>query len=315
MDITFWSLDFAERKILPASSKDNGYTSMNAVIEFNGNGSFELVFYDKEIEAFAEAHPEGILISWGKFYGYATDLQFKEKEKKIFGSHLNAILHKAVFPTYNGSGDAIKVLTNIFATYAPWMTIKDTSQTAEITYNSEKYLNGDTFIQNYLATSDMGYEITIANKQLYIELLKPKNNPLILSGSNRNVYEMQLDFSLKNNAFGGWYKKTEENDGTKLDDEEWIYISTSDKDGIYVQDVVLNANSPANATEELKQHKINRELLCKTRNVEFKVDYNIGDIVRVQRNGIEQKKQITSVDLWYEGSSYHQEPTLTEWEE
>ena len=97
MDILFYTLDFSEQFILPPYSKTIGYISMNTAIELCGNGSFELVFFNEDLEEFAKAHPEGLYVIWGDFQGYMTDWQFKEKEKRLFGSHLNSVIHKEVF--------------------------------------------------------------------------------------------------------------------------------------------------------------------------------------------------------------------------
>lgn len=313
MDITFWNLDFTERAILPADSPDGGYTYMNAAMEFNGSGSFELVFHSEKIKSFAQNHPEGYFVSWGDFHGYATDYQFGEQDR-IFGSHLNAILHKVVIPVYKATGEVRSVLGSIFEKYAPWLTMAETTIADTAEYQSDTYMNGDAFVQNYLSSAGLGYKIYIEDRRLFFALCKPKDTNLVLSENNLNVYEMQEDFSNKNAAYGGWYKETQDDNGTKLDTETWKYITTAEKDNIYKQDIVLSASSPAKAVEELKKRTSSQETICKTRNVEYIKDYNLGDVVSLQNGSTTLKKQITRVDLWYEGCSYHQEPTLTQWE-
>ena len=41
----------------------------------------------------------------------------------------------------------------------------------------------------------------------------------------------------------------------------------------------------------------------------------MGDIIRYQSKDITIKKIVSSVELWYEGSSYHEEPQLTDYKE
>ncbi len=313
MDITFWSLDFEEKTILPASSPNGGYISMNATIQFNGNGGFELIFNSNKIRKFAKAHPEGYFIVWGDFQGYATDHQFGG-QSRIFGNHLNAILHKAVIPVYTATGEISSVLQGVLGKYAPWLTMVETSIADTSEYQSDTYLSGDVFVQNYLEAAGLGYVVYIQDRKLFLELIKPQTTELVLDENNLNVYEIQEDFSNKKVAYGGWYKETQSDDGTKLDTETWKYICTSEKDGVYKQDVVLNANSPAKAMQELKQHIIERNTICKTCKVEYIKNYHLGDVVTLQSDDYTSKKQITSVDLWYEGASYHTEPTLSEWE-
>ena len=311
MDITFWNLDFSEKRILPANGSNDRYSCMNATIEFNGNGSFELIFNSKRIRDFVKGHPEGFFVVWGDFHGYATDYQ-SHSDYRIFGSHLNALIHKIVIPTQK---TVIDIQTMLERLLPEWLVLeKDDSITAKPEYQSDTYLNGDVFVQEYLSTVGFGYQIYIEKRTLKFRLLQPHNSALVLSENNLNIYDKQEDFSNKNVAYGGWYKQTENDDGSKLDTEQWKYISVADKDGIYIQDTVLRANAPAKAMQELKEHIFEHDIMCKTRKIEYGKDYSLGDVVTLQSDDYISKKQITSVDLWYEGASYHTEPTLSEWE-
>lgn len=317
MDIVFWTLDFSDKFVLPATSKTVGYTSMNAKIEFCGSGSCELEFYCKELEDFVRAHPEGFFIVWGKFQGYITDWQFKEKGKHLYGSHLNSIIHKAVFPPQNiTSSKAATKVNSLISANIPWLTVVSKTDTSEkVPFCKEKYTSADSFVQEYLEQAGLGYRVFIKDKALYFEVLFPEENPLMLSYNNLNIYEMQEDFSNKKRAFGGWYKKTQENDGTKLETPEWKYITTQTKTGIYKQDIVLSASSPQEAKDELLTYQDEYTIDCKTRNVELNTDYQIGDIIRLQKDGGTMKKQVSAVELWLEGSAYHEEPILTDYKE
>lgn len=319
MDIVFYTLDFSDKFILPAASKEVGYISMNAKIEFCGSGSCELVFCSADLEEFAKAHPEGFFITWGNFQGYITDWQFKEREKRLFGSHLNSIIHKAVFPPQNiaeSESDIKTVIYGLVNEYIPWLNVVETSETfGKFAFSKDVYLGADSFIMEYLEKAGLGYRVYIENRALSFELLKPRNNPIMLSRNNLNVYELQEDFSNKNTAFGGWYKKTEEDDGTRLEEEEWLYITTDSKTGIYRQDTVLSASSPQAAMDELSACKDEYTIACKTRNIEYITDYSVGDIIRLQQGNKTVPKQISAVELWLEGSTYHEEPQLTDFKE
>lgn len=320
MDILFYTLDFSEKFILPPHSKTIGYISMNTAIELCGNGSFELVFYSEDLEEFAKAHPEGLYVIWGDFQGYMTDWQFKEKEKRLFGSHLNSVIHKEVFkPQRITKDDTVdNVLNNLIGKNddnVNWINYDSYDGSEIIEYTTDKCMNADKFLQEYLPKGKMGYLIYAKDHKLYLKAIPPKENPLILSKNNLNVYEIQEDFSNKNIAYGGWYKKTEEDDGTTLETPTWEYIELSEKSGVYKQDVVLSASSPGAAKEEVNKYKKEHEFTCKTRNLKLGVDYNLGDVVRLQHKGTTVKKQVSSVSLWYEGATYHEEPTLVNWEE
>lgn len=319
MDAILYTLDFSDKFILPATSKEVGYVSMNAKIEFCDSGSCEMVFCCKQLENFMRAHPEGLFIIWGNFQGYITDWQFKKDGKRLFGSHLNSIIHKAVFPPQNLSKDdrVEVVMEKLVGEHIPWLNFVKTKETyGAVEFSNDVYTYADNFVKEYFTVAKLGYKIYIQNKKLYFEILKPTSNSLMLSENNLNIYEIQEDFSNKSTAFGGWYKKREEDDGTKLEDEQWLYIESAEsREGIYKQDAILSASSPQKAKEELEALVDEYAVALKSRNIRYGDDYCIGDIVRLQQEKSTIRKQITAIELWLEGSTYHEEPQLADYKE
>lgn len=328
MDIKLYTLDFTDMFILPQSSGKggSGYSSISAEIELNGSGSFQFVFRDDELEAFIKSHPEGAFLKWGKFEGYVTDYQFKHYQKTIYGSHLNALAHKYVIPVtnlpdeYDGEvNESIdEAMSWLINKYVPGITYVPSGLTDVVEFSTDTCKYADEFFKEYLSKAKLAYEIYIDQNLLKLKVISPEENPEVLSIGNKNVYEIQEDFSNKTIAFGGWYKNIKEeidDEGINQNVEEWLYISTSEKTGIYKQDVILEANSPSAAMDELKTYENQHSYVCKTRNIEYQTDYKLGDIIRFQTDGKTVKKQITSVDMWFEGATYHEEPTLSEWEE
>ena len=317
MDVTLWSLDFSDKMIVPPTSEMIGYISMNAKIEFCGSGSCELVFVSRDVEEFTRNHPEGFFIIWGKFQGYITDWQFKKGENRLFGSHLNSIIYKAVIPPQNFTNTpAISKLNTLISENIPWLNVVTHPVTPDrIDIKNDKYTNADKFVQDWLNKVNLGYKIYIEDKKLYFKIIKPETNPLLLSPENLNVYEIQEDFSNKKVAYRGWYKKTEEDDGTKLDEPVWKSVTAVSKTGIFGQDVVLSASSPQAAKDELAKYGEEYTIACKTRNISYLDDYKLGDIVRLQKEKITTNKIISAVELWHEGNAYHEEPQLTDYKE
>lgn len=315
-DIVFESIDFSEKKVLPVSSRDIGYTSISTLTEFLGNGDFQAVFYDTETEEFIKRHPEGLIVKWDRFQGFITDWQFKNKEKWLFGGHINAILHKFTIPPQTISEANLQTtLKTLFAENISCISFVENKEGfGKISYTTEKYMYADEFIKGMLSTAKLGYRVYADKGTYYFEILKPRNNPLMLSKNNLNVYEVQEDFSNKGIAFGGWYYKTKEDNGTELETPKWTYIKKEAKEGIFKQDVILQASSPQEATDELSTYSNSYKTLCKTRNIQFQEDYQLGDIVRLQVGDRTTYKQITSVDVWQEGTALHEEPTLSEQE-
>ena len=316
MDIIFKTLDFSDKYTLPPSTRDTGYISMNGTIEHCGTGSFELAFHDEELEEYISLHPEGLFVMWGKFEGFFTDYKFTDKRKTVYGSHLNSLTHKFVFPIQNiTEKQSIEVtVKELLNEYAPWLVFDDTGYTETTSFSTDSYMNGDKFLKEYLGKVKWGYRIYILGTELHFRLIKPEINPHMFSVGNKNIYEISEDFDSKDTAFGGWYKKTEKDDGTRLENETWIYISTEEKSGIYKRDTVLSSHSPQAAMDELRAKRDKHTFLAKTRNVEFNTDYTLGDVIRL-RTKETTKKQVQSIEMWCEGDTYHEEPVFSEWEE
>ena len=90
------------------------------------------------------------------------------------------------------------------------------------------------------------------------------------------------------------------------------YLTSADKAGIFKQDVVLSAESPTAAADELAGYVAEHTFDCKTRNLDFGTDYGLGDVLRFQTGSSMAHKQVSGVSLWLEGSTYHEEPTINE---
>ena len=174
MDIRLYTLDFSDMRILPASSKENGYISMNTEREFRGSGSFELVFRDEEVEEFIREHPEGLLVVWGSFQGYLTDYQFKEKEKWAFGSHLNSLLHKFVIPDQNIVDlDLQEVVRILIESKTPFIYVDSTEGFGKISFTTDtSYQYLDSFLISLTEKAKIGYHLFIKDRQIYFELLQ-----------------------------------------------------------------------------------------------------------------------------------------------
>lgn len=322
MDIYFYDLDLNLLHILPASSRDIGYISMNAKIEFQGDGSFELSFWDNVLIDVIKAHPEGVILQWGEFEGISTDYQFTASKKTLYGKHLNGLLVKsAIVPTDGAISGNVETLVyqKINENYS-WL------DTAEVKGGFENVIfwrntckKGNEFISDLCARGHTGYKIylDIPNKKYIFEILKSTDNPLVLSESNLNAYAVQEDFDGKNIAFGGYYKKQQiEDENGNRPDPVWTYISVDDsKTGIYKQDIVLSAETENEAISELKKCKAEYTATLKTKNIQYGIDYKLGDRVRFQQNGKTSYKTITAIELWHEKTSHGEQPVLGELKE
>lgn len=73
----------------------------------------------------------------------------------------------------------------------------------------------------------------------------------------------------------------------------------------------LSAETEEEAQKELNKCISDYEIAAKTKILEHGTDYNIGDIVRVQIDGVTEKRLVCGINMWNE-QSYGEEPILTE---
>ncbi len=322
MDILFYNFELENVYMIPSSSLNAGYISCNTTQDFNGDGSFEILYYDLQLKKLIKQYPDGLLIKWGKFDGIVTDYQCKQNEWRIYGTHLNGILHKEVIPNTDGeiSGNLKTLVKNVIITHYPWLTWVEPSAIFEdVTFCRNDYKAGNDFIKDLVSRGHSGYRIYIdtQNKQLKFELLQSKNNTLMLSEANLNAYKFQEDYNSKTTAYGGWYKQEQPNDesGNRVE-PIWTYISLNNaKIGLYKQDVILKATTAAEASAELAEYTATHTITCSTRNVKYGIDYVLGDKVRVLFDDICVQKTVTAIKSWHEGTEYNEEPVLGDLEE
>ena len=91
----------------------------------------------------------------------------------------------------------------------------------------------------------------------------------------------------------------------------WQYID-SPETGIYKKEFVIHGANEVEAAELLSKAILEEELITKTKNLTCGVDYNLGDIVRIQHHGITIERRIIGIDYWWEDLSSGEQPILGE---
>lgn len=128
------------------------------------------------------------------------------------------------------------------------------------------------------------------------------------AGTQFGIAFKEGDYIVCRNKTGAW----EKSDNT---DSVWEYVA-GDKTGIYKWDCKLSGSTENEAKNDLKGKQWNKTLTLKTRDIKFLTDYNLGDIVKVQKQvGLWKttyEKRITGVNLWYENNNIGEQPIFEE---
>ena len=141
----------------------------------------------------------------------------------------------------------------------------------------------------------------------------------MFSISNLNAYDIVESYDNKSYGTGGWYKEEREETTTDSEGktetktiEEWKYYNKiSAVSGIYKKEILLSSDSEEKATTEFDSKIPFNQVSLNTRNVKYGEDYALGDIVRCQTKNVAVKKQITSINRWYE-KELGEKPILSE---
>ena len=155
--------------------------------------------------------------------------------------------------------------------------------------------------------------LDIPNKKWVFELLKGKENSLVISESALNAYSTEYVFDLNNYFTEGFYNKEGE---SKLA----IYrVRPEEKSGVYRWETLLKSLYSEDARTEMRGYKIEEELSVKVKNLTFGKDYNLGDIVTVSIDTESLKRtkkyRIIGLELWKEQGDAGERPIFEETEE
>ena len=326
---------------MPQWSYSIGYTSCNVQQDFNGNGSFEIVFHDVELKKLVtEKKSELLFVKWGRFAGFLTGYQWSDTEHHLYGMHVNGLLKNFVVPAdeneeeVNAETLVLKTLNRVNEG-AEWLIISESKGWNEkVSFPKSNYTPLDTWLQELLQQIGWGYEITVdfARKLFVFSLHKPAENKLILSLNNLTAHTFVETFDNKTYANGGWYAvdvETEQEklgeDGYPVKDEngdivmetitvkEWRHITNGEPlFGILCRDVVLSATTDVEAENELKTFQNTDDMTAETANVRLGIDYKIGDVVRIQNEDGTTVKRLVSGVNWWQEQSYNEKPIMTE---
>ena len=318
-DIYFYDFDFNLLHILPPFAEDTGYISVNATLDFCGDGSFELSFSDGELRSVIEGKKDEIFVKWGKFEGFLTGFKWEDNASYLYGMSLSGLLHRIVFPptktAQTNNRTAEFIVRDMISQSGVFLSLgSEAGLTSVVDFQSDKYQTADIFVSDCLRLDNAGFEIyaDFNVKKFMFRCKKRTETDLIISENLLNAYNFTTAYTNKEAAFGGWYEEEYTNsDGESA--KRWKYITSAEKSGIRKIDTVLSSNTKAEAEKELKRLCPQYDIEADTKDLTFGTSYGLGDIIRLQSGGVTVKKVISSVDIWQE-ETYGETPKFNDLE-
>lgn len=185
----------------------------------------------------------------------------------------------------------------------------------EIAVNDISYLSD--VVKDTLSKCSAGRRVylDIKNKKWVFEVLKERDNPLVICDALKNAYDTEYVFDLQNYFTEGFYNRIKDDgEGTEI-----CRVQNDTKTGIYRWETPLLASYTADAENEMLLYKIEENLKSSTKNLSYGKDYNLGDIVTVsidtQNLKRTKKYRIIGAELWKESLDEGQRPIFEEKEE
>lgn len=332
-DVRFYDFEFNLLHI------EHKIASVNWTLYFNGIGNFEIHLpHSERLKKLFEN--KYVVAVQGSLQAIITGRQCVKNECVFYGKTVNWLLSKKVCLPFKLSSSELARDIESIARYVVEQGFGDLISENIFAFGErvipegEKPYSGYNFWRNTAnACSDVikdclddgkcGHELRFdaQNKQWIFSVIPSRETNLILSEANKNSYENTYSSDLQSAAYGGYYEEpayteTDEETGESVEyPATWKHISSSNPpSGIYNWEEVLSGSSASDARSSLKEKKIKEEFTSKVRKLRFKIDYMLGDFLRIQTDFPEIKSinkcQVVGVNLWYEHNNEGAEPIL-----
>lgn len=313
-DIKFYDFDFNLLYVLPPSSENGGYISINVTAEYNGNGSLEIEFYNDELKSIIEQNRDNVFVVWKEFQGFITSYMWLEKKYRVFGMSLNGLLHRGTF--YNvkqawADRNVENFALAMLSLSVTWMKRITTGNfTKIVSYSRDKMDYLDIVVQEVLDLDNAGYKVyaDFTNKQFVFKCIKYNENGLIISSSNLNGQGFKTTYDNKELAFSGYFLS--ETDGKPY----YVMLDRSKEGTVKNIAIPLEATTESTARLELRRKKAEHTLEAELCNLKYGQDYFLGDKIKIQEDHTTVIKVVTGVIMSQE-KTYREEPKFSDVED
>ena len=189
--------------------------------------------------------------------------------------------------------------------------------TDTVTYG--KSFNSTTFdtVKECLALKNYGHSVTLdlVNKQWCFNVFKGIQRDFMRSEANKTAYDARLTYDILDLADCGYYEKEDTSSGSNVT----TYIKRVERSGILRWEALLSGNIESEAMSNLKLKKAKDGTTFSTRNIKYGVDYELGDIFKLQLvKGLYRapmSRRVTGVEISYNESGYSERPIFEALEE
>lgn len=305
------------------------YISTKWNILYNGIGTFEAHF---PIESdVAKLIYENLNPSEGKLLAL-TDGQLSAviigynvtDDFAMYGRTCNWLLSKRItkgFDTKNATSDAItrEIVSNAFFDSEDFALGSEIGLEEEIEFMKEGSTLTSEVVAECLKLQSCGHtlDFDVAKRMWIYKNLCGKELNLTLTEVSGKAYDTQLSYDILDYADCGYYERENDLEGGAPEESVTTYLaSEGTRTGMYRMEALLDGIDESEAQSELDQKKAKDESSFKLRGKRYGVDYNLGDVVRVQiKKGSCRKtvkKRISGMEIVHNSTGRSERPVFEE---
>ncbi len=312
-DIRFYDFEFNLLSI-----RDD-FISVNNQVYYNKVGQFEAHFpVEKDILQLMDENHYLVAVC-GQNTAIITGWRVGE-DVALFGRTCNWLFTKRVIEATENVSKTAEVLaremvSDAFNDTGELILGKILGDEKEVSLTRDEPTLLSDALFDCLALAGLGNELVfdVGNKLWVYKTLKGKKLQLVLSESDRNMYNGIYSFDCLDYCQSAWYQKEPEDEESE---PVWTCYDTGDIKGIKRWECIISANTEEEAKQGLS-NKIRRgKASFGAADLEWGKDYELGDIVslRTEKGDFIRVTQmrIVGVHSWYEEGFFGQQPIMEE---
>ena len=318
MDLQFYDYNLNFLKQIPKSNT-RWQLHYNDVGTFEGTLPLDNPFIANAIEILN--NKEFFVVRQGDYTAIIIGYDI-QNNAVLYGRTCNWILTRRISKkfteeTFAPQTKARSLVSTAFSDCSNFVLGNNIEAADTVTYG--KSFDSTTFdtVKECLALKNYGHSVTLdlVNKQWCFNVLKGVQRDFMRSEANKTAYDARLTYDILDLANCGYYEKEDTSSGSNVT----TYIKRGERSGILRWETLLSGSTESEAAANLKLKKAKDGTVFSTRNIKYGVDYELGDIFKLQLvKGLYRapmSRRVTGVEISYNESGYSERPIFEALEE
>lgn len=325
MDLQFFDYNLNFLKQIPKSNT-RWQLRYNDIGTFEGTMSLNNPFVTEAVERLN--NKEFFIVRQGDYTAIIIGYDI-QNSAVFYGRTCNWILtrrtsRKFAEASFTPQAKARSLVSTAFSDCSNFILGDNIDSSDTVTFG--KSTDGTTFdfVKEFLSLKNYGHSVTLdlVNKQWCFNVLKGIQRDFTRSEANKTAYDSRLTFDILDLADCGYYEKevkATDASGNETSSNVTTYLNRGNRSGILRWETLLSGSTESEAAANLKLKKAKDGTTFSTRNIKYGVDYELGDILKLQLiKGLYRapmSRRVTGVEISYSENGYSERPIFEALEE